>query len=58
MFLPLKYAGKTCALSRKWRHVWTRVPQLVFDSNFGAVDPQLTDPSFYMSRIFEVPTST
>ncbi|KNA17686.1 hypothetical protein SOVF_077650, partial [Spinacia oleracea] len=29
--LPLKSAAATCVLSRRWRHLWTLLPHLVFD---------------------------
>ncbi|CAL5396312.1 unnamed protein product [Camellia sinensis] len=34
MCLPLQDAARTSILSRKWRYMWMRLPQLVFDDMF------------------------
>ncbi|XP_058193515.1 F-box/FBD/LRR-repeat protein At1g13570-like isoform X3 [Rhododendron vialii] len=34
MCLPLQDAARTSLLSRKWRYVWSKLPQLVFDDKF------------------------
>ncbi|GMP58370.1 hypothetical protein CsSME_00022062 [Camellia sinensis var. sinensis] len=32
--LPIQDAVRTSVLSTKWRYIWTKLPQLVFDDNF------------------------
>ncbi|KAG9154460.1 hypothetical protein Leryth_020493 [Lithospermum erythrorhizon] len=34
MCLPTRDAVRTCIFSRKWRHVWTKIPQFVLDQQF------------------------
>lgn len=36
MRLPIQEAGRTCVLSRKWRHKWSSIPRLVFDNQCTA----------------------
>ncbi|XP_058192022.1 F-box/FBD/LRR-repeat protein At2g04230-like [Rhododendron vialii] len=35
MHLSLDAAVRTSVLSKKWRHIWTKLPQLVFDETFS-----------------------
>lgn len=57
MRLPLKEAGRASVLSRYWRHVWARLPRLVFDGDYCVqLDESnyITSQDKLMKSIYEV----
>lgn len=57
--LPLRDAVRSCALSRRWRHIWTQIPNLNFDPDniFDAHTRSLVDmydPSLEETEIDEI----
>ncbi|XP_028093344.1 F-box/FBD/LRR-repeat protein At1g13570-like [Camellia sinensis] len=55
--LPIQDAVRTSVLSTKWRYIWTKLPQLVFDDNFCRESARKSKTELMMT-IYQVLTSS